>query len=70
MQTTAAYILTLLLAAAGGKPPAGKYCQITVVDDRTGRGVPMVELQTVHNVRHYTDSRGMVAFHEPGLMGR
>lgn len=41
---------------------------IEVVDDRTGRGVPLIELRTVHDVRLVTDSQGLVAFHEPGLM--
>lgn len=45
-----------------------KYFAIRVVDEATGRGVPLVELRTVHNVRYYTDSAGYVAFHEPGLM--
>ncbi len=43
---------------------------IHVVDDQTGRGVPLVELATTNNIRHYTDSAGYVAFLEPGLMGR
>ena len=42
--------------------------RIQVVDDETGRGVPMVELQTVNNIRLYTDSNGIVAFDEPGLV--
>ena len=42
---------------------------IKVVDRETGRGVPMVELKTVNHIRHYTDSNGYIAFHEPGLMG-
>ena len=43
---------------------------IRVVDAETGRGVPMVELETVNHLRFYTDSTGTVAFREPGLMGR
>ncbi len=49
---------------------AEPYFKIRVVDDATGRGVPLVELKTVNDVRHYTDSHGVVAFYEPGLMGR
>ncbi|MCA9136803.1 MAG: hypothetical protein KDB00_08590 [Planctomycetales bacterium] len=41
---------------------------IRVVDDVTGRGVPMVELKTVNDIRLYSDSAGVVAFSEPGLM--
>jgi hypothetical protein len=43
---------------------------ITVVDEQTGRGVPLVELTTVNHVRFVTDSAGVVAFDEPGMMGR
>ncbi len=49
--------------------PAG-YFKIKVVDDQTGRGVPLVELRTVHNLRFLTDSNGIAAFYEPGLMGQ
>ncbi len=47
-----------------------QYFKIQVVDDQTGRGVPLVEVQTTNNIRCYTDSNGYVAFHEPGLMDR
>ncbi len=46
------------------------YFQIKVVDEETGRGVPLVELKTVNQIRYYTDSNGIVAFYEPGLMGQ
>src|SRR5437899_1649930 len=46
------------------------YFGIHVVDDRTGRGVPLVELRTVNDIKFVTDSAGWVAFHEPGLMER
>ena len=62
-------VLTCLLPAAA--PPApGPYFTITVVDASTGRGVPLVELRTTHGVRLYTDSAGVAAFHEPGLMNQ
>lgn len=48
----------------------GRYFAIRVVDDQTGRGVPLVELRTVHNTRYVTDSNGLVAFYEPGFEGR
>jgi len=57
-------MLTASLAAA-----AEDYFGIQVVDAETGRGVPMIELRTVHHVPYWTDSGGWVAFHEPGLMG-
>src|SRR5437870_1633686 len=53
----------------GVDPQQGKYFRILVVDEQTGRGVPLVELRTVNHIRCYTDSNGVVAFHEPGLMG-
>ena len=57
--------LTLSISARADRPFA-----IEVVDSRTGRGVPLVELRTVNEIRLVTDSRGIVAFDEPGLMGR
>jgi hypothetical protein len=69
--------LVLLLVCAPGVGRAGpsaggpeRYFAIEVVDAQTGRGVPMVELQTTSGARYYTDSGGLVAFDEPGLMGR
>lgn len=43
---------------------------IRVVDEQTGRGVPLVELKTVNSAAWWTDSAGLVAFDEPGLMGK
>lgn len=43
---------------------------IEVVDEETGRGVPLVELTTVHGIKYVTDSGGRIAFHEPGLMNK
>ncbi len=48
----------------------GRYFAIEVVDEQTGRGVPMVALQTTSAASYYTDSNGLVAFYEPGLMGK
>jgi len=63
----------LLLAACGTLAAAlgpGDYFVIEVVDGATGRGVPLVELRTVNEIRCVTDSAGLVAFYEPGLMDR
>ena len=49
---------------------SSKYFKIQVVDQQTGRGVPLVELRTTNNIRYFTDSHGIVAFYEPGLMDR
>jgi hypothetical protein len=45
-----------------------EYFGIHIVDDQTGRGVPLVKLQTTSKIRYITDSNGYVAFLEPGLM--
>jgi hypothetical protein len=66
-------VIVVALVAAGACCAAadpGRYFAIEVVDEQTGRGVPMVELQTTSGVRYYTDSAGLVAFDEPGLMGK
>lgn len=57
----------LPLLAAGG--PAD-YFQIRVVDQATGRGVPLVSLRTNNGIVSFTDSHGVVAWNEPGLMDR
>lgn len=44
--------------------------RIAVVDEATGRGVPLVELKTTHHVRYLSDSGGLIAFAEPGLLGQ
>ncbi|HKB38402.1 MAG TPA: hypothetical protein VKD72_18310 [Gemmataceae bacterium] len=72
-------ILTLL---AGPKRPSGSqamarapsrvggHAEIRVIDADTGRGLPLVELETVNRLNFVTDNAGRVAFHEPGLMDR
>src|ERR1043165_5532594 len=67
------FLSTLLLGAAmiPARPTEPlKPFRITVVDDQTGRGVPLVELRTVNNITFFTDSNGIVAFAEPGLMNK
>jgi hypothetical protein len=65
---------TLLLAgllvcgAIAAAPTAEDYFAIEVVDEATGRGVPLVELRTVDNTLYLTDSAGVAAFFEPGQM--
>lgn len=56
----------LLSAQAEGQEPF----YIRVVDEETGRGIPLVELETVNNVLYVTDSAGLSAIREPGLMGK
>ena len=45
-----------------------QYFAIKVVDEETNRGVPLIQLETVNHRRYWTDSNGLVAFYEPGLM--
>jgi len=61
----------LLAFAVGGAVSAWGHDVFTirVIDEATGRGVPLIELRTVNDVTHVTDSAGVVAFDEPGLMG-
>jgi len=47
-----------------------RYFTIQVVDEATGRGVPLVELRTTSNQTFVTDSNGLVAIDEPGYMNR
>jgi hypothetical protein len=56
--------------AAEPAPALNRYFTIEVVDAETGRGVPLVDLETTNNIHYYTDSNGIVAFHEPGLMNQ
>lgn len=46
------------------------YFEIQVIDKATKRGVPLVELVTVNDVRFITDNAGRVAYHEPGQTGQ
>src|SRR6516162_8544144 len=62
-------LLPCLLATFTLLDPARPFA-IVVVDEETGRGVPLVELRTVHDVRYVTDSAGVAAIDEPGLMGQ
>src|SRR5689334_7673465 len=58
-------------AAAPAASQAAKDCfVIEVVDEQTGRGVPLVELETVNNLHYVTDSNGIVALRDPGLMNQ
>ena len=66
-------VLLLISCLCHGAPSdsdPGRYFTIEVVDGQTGRGVPMVELQTTSCASYYTDSNGVIAFNEPGLMNR
>lgn len=56
--------------AVGQTAERSDFFKIQVVDDQTGRGVPLVELKTVTNQRFITDSAGVVAIRELELFGQ
>src|SRR2546421_9059522 len=62
--------LALAAAAPAARAARPEPFAIQVVDEQTGRGVPLVELKSVSNLRFYTDSAGLVAIDDPALMGR
>lgn len=61
-----AMLLCLGTVLARAEVPFG----IHVVDEHSGRGVPLVTLRTTNHISHTTDSAGWIAFDEPGLMER
>src|SRR5262245_50541669 len=63
-------LVSLMWAALAVNSLAAEPFGIQVVDDATGRGVPLVELKSVDGQVWVTDSAGRVAFDEPGVMGQ
>jgi len=61
-------VLSCLPALLGAAPE--DYFGIHVIDESTGRGVPLVTLKTTNHIALTTDSAGWIAFDEPGLMNR
>src|SRR5437867_2545406 len=43
---------------------------VRIVDEQTGRGVPLVELKLSNEVKYWTDSAGVAAIDEPSLRGQ
>lgn len=60
----------LSATGAAQEPVAAAPFGLRVVDEATGRGVPLVRLTTTGNIECWTDSEGWIAFQEPGLMNR
>ncbi|MGB8170913.1 MAG: hypothetical protein WCF18_25650 [Chthoniobacteraceae bacterium] len=65
-----ASVVALLILASFAFAAPTDYFGIHVVDETTGRGVPLVQLRTVNDIALWTDSAGWIAFEEPGLMDR
>ena len=63
-------LVTLLVVIVTANSATSDYFAIVVVDEQTRRGVPLVELEMVNHARWWTDSNGIVAFDEPGLLGQ
>ncbi|MBL1216864.1 MAG: hypothetical protein D8M59_05150 [Planctomycetes bacterium] len=61
-------VLLLSVCAQSAHGQQGKPFRILVRDAQTKRGVPMVKLTTTNNITFITDSAGMIAFDEPGMM--
>jgi hypothetical protein len=73
MGTAFAIVLVSLTPVFAQPAPAtqpSRYFAIQVVDEQTGRGVPLVELKTVSNVRYCSDSAGIVAIDDPAYIGQ
>src|SRR5690606_15097156 len=64
------FALVVAAVLAGETHAADEFFKIQVIDEETERGVPLVELETVNNVRYVTDSNGLIALNEPGLFGQ
>ncbi len=68
------FIVTLFgsvgLAGAAGDGGSTDWFCIQVVDEETGRGVPLVMLETIDHRFFVTDSAGRIAINEPGLMNQ
>jgi hypothetical protein len=62
--------LIAMTATADNVVAADRYFGVQVVEEATGRGVPLVELQTVNHLTWVTDSGGWAAIDEPGLVGQ
>ena len=58
-------VAALLWSCVRGR--ASKYFVVRVVDEQTGRGVPLVELKLPNEVKYWTDSAGVAALDEPSL---
>ncbi|AQQ09470.1 hypothetical protein L21SP3_01275 [Sedimentisphaera cyanobacteriorum] len=65
------YLSFLLLLISSAFSNAEIPCEpfvITVKNSATGEPVPLTELKTINKISYLTDSRGKIAFLEPGLM--
>ena len=62
------WLFSILLVSNVKTSVPHEYFKIKVIDSETGRGVPLGELKTMNHLSYFTDSNGLIAFYEPGLM--
>src|SRR6476661_8025955 len=68
-----AFLMNIAVLAAAvifSSDTASRPFAIEVIDEATGRGVPLVELTTTSGVTYITDAAGLVAFDDPALMNQ
>ncbi len=58
----------ILIASITASAYSDDYFEIQVIDAETARGVPLVQLRTVNELRFFTDSAGYVAINSPELL--
>jgi hypothetical protein len=63
-------VLTAALLFSSAWAQTSRYFVVRVVDEETGRGVPLVELKLPNEVKYWTDSAGVAALDEPSFRGR
>ncbi len=63
-------LLTIAACAGCVHAAPSDYFRLSVVDEATGRGVPLVEVRTTNDVKYFTDSNGIVAIDDPELMNQ
>jgi hypothetical protein len=64
------HALLSICLLAGSIATAAAPFGIQVLDDTSGQPIPMVTLETVHGLRFTSDSSGLIAFDEPGMLQR
>lgn len=62
--------LLMLLSASSAIAEDKRFFKLRVIDQQSGRGVPLVELETVNDVRYVSDSHGLIALDDPSWFGR
>ena len=64
------HLALVALLIAGADCRADEPFLIRVLDADTGRGVPLVELETVHHLKFVTDNSGLAAMTKQNCLAR